>query len=317
MNRWFWLAGSTLAAAGGCGSGDGLPTTPPDEVAMVTADGFDSPMDAVSSPDGETFYFSAHAAGSDGTVESSAAIYRVASAGGSPEILFMGSPLEDPTGLLVSCDGGTLYIADAGVRAGDADPDLDDPSSPVYAFDLASATLTALPVDGVAESASLAMGPDCETLYITGFTADDRPALFTTGLDGAAAEIAYAGEPLVTPSGVFVDADRVAWVMDHQPDNMLGGALFAITDAGEASVVVDGLALSEPAGVSLVAGGETAVIPTRDEDGNGQLLHVNTRTGDSGVLESPMLNPAGIRTAREAAVMAVVDSDGDAIYRAQ
>lgn len=284
---------------------------------MVTADGFDSPMDAVASPDGETFYFSAHMTGDDPAVETSAAIYRVASAGGTPEIIYAGAPLEDPTGLLVSCDGATLYVADAGIRAGDSDAELDDPASPVYALDLGSATLTALAVDGVAESASLAMGPDCETIYITGFAADGAPALFTTGLDGAVAAVAYSGSPLSTPSGVYVDRDRIAWVMDHQADNMLGGALFAITEAGEASVVVDGLELSEPAGVSLVAGGETAVIPTRDEDGNGQLLHVNTRTGDSGVVESTMLNPAGIRTAREAAVMAVVDSDGDAIYRAQ
>jgi DNA-binding beta-propeller fold protein YncE len=283
---------------------------------MVTADGFDSPMDAVASPDGSAFYFSAHMAGADATTESSAAIYKVASAGGSPEILYVGAPLEDPTGLLVSCDGNTLYIADAGVRAGDADLELSDPASPVYAFDLASATLTALPVAGIAESASLAIGPDCETIYVTGFGDDGSPTLFTTTLDGAAATVAYAGAPLTSPSGVYVDVDRVAWVMDHQADNMLGGALFAIKD-GQATVVVDQLTLSEPAGVSLVAGGETAIIPTRDEDGNGQLLHVNTRTGDSGVVASDMLNPAGIRTAREAAVMAVVDSDGDAIYRAQ
>jgi DNA-binding beta-propeller fold protein YncE len=316
MKRWIWLAGA-LATAGACGGDKGLSTAPPGEVTMVTADGFDSPMDAVASPDGETFYFSAHMAGADAAVETSAAIYQVAASGGAPEILVMGSPLEDPSGLLVSCDGSTLYIADSGIRAGDADLELDDPSSPVYAFDLASATLTALPVDGVAEAASLAMGPDCETIYITGFTADDQPALFTTGLDGATAAVAYSGEPLSSPSGVFVDADRVAWVMDHLPGNMLGGALFAITADGEASIVVDGLALSEPAGVSLVAGGETAVIPTQNEDGDGQLLHVNTRTGESGVVESTMLNPAGIRTAREANVMAVVDSDGDAIYRAQ
>ena len=84
MNRWFWLAGGTLAVAGACGGGDkDLPTTPPEEVTMVTAEGFDSPMDAVSSPDGETFYFSAHMAGADATTESSAAIYRVASSGGT------------------------------------------------------------------------------------------------------------------------------------------------------------------------------------------------------------------------------------------
>lgn len=317
MHRWLWLAGSSLALAGACGGGDSsLPTTPPEEVTMVTAEGFDSPMDAVSSPDGETFYFSAHLADRDATTESSAAIFRVASAGGSPEVLVSGPPLEDPTGLLVSCDGSTLYIADAAARAGDADPERDGESSPLYALDLATLTLTALPADGVAESASLAIGPDCETVYVTGFTAEDQPALFTLSPDGGAATVAFAGAPLVSPSGVHVDADGVAWVMDHQPDNLLGGALFAIA-GGEATPVVEGLRLSEPAGVSLVAGGGTAVIGTVGDDGRGQLLAVEIASGEQSVVESDMVGPAGLKTAREAGVFAVADADGDAIYRAQ
>ena len=63
--------------------------------------------------------------------------------------------------------------------------------------------------------------------------------------------------------------------MDHHPVARLGGVLWAIDAAGEASEVVGGLGLSEPAGVSLVAGGGTAVIPNRTDDGAGQLLTVN------------------------------------------
>ena len=316
MHRWLWLAGSGLALAGACGGGNSLPTTPPEEVAMVTAEGFDSPMDAVASPGGETFYFSAHQSERDAATESSAAIFRVASAGGTPEVLVSGPPLEDPTGLLVSCDGETLYIADAAIRAGDADPELDDPASPLYALDLASITLTAVPVEGIAESASLAMGPDCETLFVTGFTAEGEPALFTVPPSGGAANVEYEGAPLASPSGIHVDADGVAWVMDHQPGNMLGGALYAIA-GGAATPVVEGLRLSEPAGVSLVAGGGTAVIPTVDDDGRGQLLHVEIESGERGVLETEMVGPAGLKTAREAGIFAVADADGDAIYRAQ
>lgn len=312
-----WLAGSGLALAGACGGGDTpLPTAPPSEVAMVTAEGFDSPMDAVSSPDGETFYFSAHRTGGDAATLSSAAIFAVASAGGSPEVLISGPPLEDPTGLLVSCDGDTLYIADAAIRAGDADPELDDPVSPIYALDLAAITLTAVPAEGIAESASLAIGPDCDTIYVTGFTAEGEPALFSMPLSGGVAAVEYSGAPLVSPSGVHVDRDGVAWVMDQQPQNMLGGALYAIA-GGEATAVVEGLRLSEPAGVSLVAGGGTAVIATVGDDGRGQLLTVEIESGEQGVVESDMAGPAGLKTAREAGVFAVADADGDAIYRAQ
>ena len=79
-----------------------------------------------------------------------------------------------------------------------------------------------------------------------------------------------------------------------------------------------GLPGGEPAGVSLVAGGRIAVIPTRDEDGGGLLRTIDTATGDETVVEVPeMAEPAGIRTATQAPVMAVVDADGDTIYRAE
>lgn len=310
------LAGAALAALAACGGGGDLPTAPPTSVTRVAAGGFDSPMDAVSSPDGSTFYFSAHQSARDAATPSSAAIFRVAAAGGEPEVLYAGLPLEDPTGLLVSCDGGSLYVADAAFRAGDADPEAADPGAAIHVLDLATLTLTALPSDGVAESASLAIGPDCDTLYVTGFTDAGEPALFRLPASGGTAEVAYAGAPLASPSGVHVDADGVAWVMDQQPDDMLGGALFAVAD-GQASPVVSGLRISEPAGVSLVAGGGTAVIPTLDDDGNGQLLTVDIASGATTTVASDMRGPAGIKTARSAGVLAVADADGDAIYRAE
>jgi hypothetical protein len=114
-----------------------------------------------------------------------------------------------------------------------------------------------------------------------------------------------------------VDADSVAWVMDNRPSRALGGALWAIDSQGEATEVVSGLGLSQPAGVSLVAGGGTAVIPNHTEDGAGQLITVNIDSGEQTIVESAMKDPAGIRTARGAGVFAVVDSEGGAIYRAE
>jgi hypothetical protein len=70
--------------------------------------------------------------------------------------------------------------------------------------------------------------------------------------------------------------------------------------------------------VSLVAGGQTAVMPTLDASGKGQLTAVDTVSGAvTQVPANDMLEPAGIRTAREAFIMAVVDAEGGAIYRAE
>ncbi len=323
MIRWYWLAGAlVLPACGGSGEDGGdkeLPTTPPETVTKVTEGGFDSPMDAVSSPDGSTFYFSAHLSMDDSAVESTAAIFKVAASGGEAEVVYTGLPLEDPSGLLISCDGATLYIADGGHQAGDEDAELNEGEdlSPIYQLDLAGATLSALSSAGISEAASLAMSPDCETIYATGFTEASIPALFTIARSGGAAAIVKQGAPLESPSGIHVDADRTAWVMDQLPGNLLGGALFAITPDGTTTEVAGGLSISEPAGVSLTAGGGTAVIATQSEDGDGQLLAVDIASGNQTVIETSMIAPSGLKTAREAGVMAVADGDGDAIYRAE
>jgi hypothetical protein len=106
--------------------------------------------------------------------------------------------------------------------------------------------------------------------------------------------------------------------MEHVADGEGLGALYAVTPAGEISEVVTDLRLGTPGGVSLAAGGDTAVIPTVDEDGNAQLVTVRISTGEKIVIDTPTLvDPAGIRTAREAGVFALVDSEGGAIYRAE
>jgi len=300
-------AGVLLAACGG--DDDGLTTEPPEEVEMVASGGFDSPLDAVASPDGETFYFTAFTTDEEGE----AALFSVPASGGDASLLHAGFPLEDPTGLVMSCDGSTIYLADIGPDGSE----LEDGQSLLYAWDVGGGALSPITVTGMAEAASLALAPDCETLYATGYADDGAPGLFRIALAGGAAEAVLTGSPLQSPSGVFVDADSVAWVMDQLPLRGSGGVLWAVTPGGEATEVVSGLGLSEPAGVSLVAGGGTAIIANRTPDGVGQLLAVHIDSGERTEIATSMIEPAGLRTAREAGVFAIADSDGDAIYRAR
>lgn len=316
---------AALAACGGGGDDDGddgdtpgdddveLPTDPPTATTMVATGGFTNPMDAVASPDGATFYFTAFT--DDPTPQ--AGIFAVPAAGGEVTSLTAGPPLENPSGLLLSADGSTLFVSDLGVRAGEPGDDAEaSGQSVLYTIGTSGGALTALPASGIAEAAGLALGPDEETLYVSGFTTDGQPALFTLPAAGGTASVVLAGAPLESPGGVFVDTDSVAWVMDNTPSRA-GGVLWAIDGAGEASEVVSNLGLSQPAGVSLVAGGGTAVIPNLTDDGEGQLLTVHIASGEQTIVASPMKDPAGIRTAREAGVFAVVDSEGGAIYRAE
>ena len=316
---------AALAACGGGGDDDddgddgssddgGLTTSPPEEVEMVTSGGFTDPMDAVASLDGSTFYFSAF------TQEhpAQAAIFSVSAEGGDASVLAAGPPLENPAGLLVSADGGTLYIADIGVRAGELGDDAEESTQSVlYSMSISGGALTAMSAAGIGEAAGLALAPDGDAIHVTGYNTAGQPGLFRVPAGGGAVEDILIGAPLESPSGVYVDSDAVSWVMDHHPSRGLGGALWAVTSQGEASEVVGNLGLSDPGGVSLVAGGGTAVIPNTTEDGEGQLTTVNIDSGEQTIVASPMKAPAGIRTAREAGVFAIADSEGDAIYLAR
>jgi hypothetical protein len=164
------------------------------------------------------------------------------------------------------------------------------------------------------------MGPDCKTLYATGRTADGTPALFSIATAGGAASVVFMGPPLVSPTGLHVDSEGVAWVMDHLAAGASGeGVLYAIPSTGSgATEVISGLKMGTPGGVSLTAGGGTAVMPTRDANGAAQLTTVHIASGDMDQVPAPdIIDPAGLRTARSAGVFAVVDSEGGAIYRAE
>jgi DNA-binding beta-propeller fold protein YncE len=293
------LALSAPAALMGCQSSDELPSDPPKAVEKVAAGGFSSPMDAVASLDGRTLYFTA--------VDDLKQPAVFATTGSTTTALAAGEPLESPIGLVLSCDGKTLYIADIG---GDAGAVLSLPTTGGAASDLGAT--------GIIRPGGLAMGPDCTTLFATGRTEDGAAALFK--IAGSVATPVWVGEPLVSPTGLHVDEAGVAWVMDHRAVGDDGeGVLFAIpSDGSAATQVVSNLKMGTFGGVSLTAGGGVAVLPTLDAEGRGQLTSVDIATGEIQQLATPdIIDPAGLRTARRAAVFAVVDSEGGAIYRAE
>ena len=299
------LTAAPLALVGcGSSSSEDLPTDPPTQVTQVTTGGFTSPTDAVASPDGKTFYFAAHDELNEPT------IYSVASTPGStPEVLAASEPLENPIGLVLSCDGATLYIADLGGENG-----------AILALSTSGGTPTDLGVTGIVRPASLAMRADCETIHVAGKTEDGLAALFAMTGGGGAASIIYKGEPLVSPTGMYVDTDGVTWLLDHRASGAGGeGVLWAIpADGSAANEVAGGLRLGTTGGCSLTAGGGTAVIPTKDADGNAQLTSIDIATGEMQQLATPDIqDPSGLRTARAAGVFAVVDSEAGAIYRAE
>ena len=111
------LAASLAAplALTACSNDGALSSDPPKGIELVASGGFTSPMDAVASLDGSEFYFTAYVADE----ERQPALFKTAArAGSTAEVLAAGDPLESPTGLVLSCDGKTLYAADMGGEDG-------------------------------------------------------------------------------------------------------------------------------------------------------------------------------------------------------
>lgn len=297
------LTAAPLALVG-CDGSESLTSEPPQSVTKVASGGFTAPTDAVASPDGKTFYFAAR------DEADAPAIFRVSSEPGSTaELMAVGEPLEMPINLVMSCDGDALYIADLGSELG-----------AVLSMPTAGGAVAPVSASGIVRPGGLAMAKDCTTLYATGRTDAGEPALFSMPAAGGGATVVYKGEPLVAPSGLHIDNDNVAWVMDNRAHGDNGqGVLFAIpADGSAANAVVSDLRMGSPGGVSLTAGGGTAVMPTRDADGNAQLTSVDIKTGVVVQLPAPtMIDPAGLRTARKANVFAVADQEGNAILRAE
>ena len=291
-------------AIGACHSGEDLTSDPPKKLTKVAQGGFSSPSDAVASPDGKTFYFAAY------DDQKQPSLWKTASKAGSTAMeIASGDPLGTPIGLVLSCDGKQLYIADIGGDVGS-----------VLAMSVDGGAPSDLGATDIVRPGGLAMGPDCTSLFITGRTSDGLPALFEMPATGGPSRVVWMGAPLQAPTGVHVDSAGVAWVMDHTAAGMHGeGVLFAIpSDGSSANEVVSNLKMGTPGGVSLVSGGGTAVMPTLDADGHAQLTSVDIASGDMSQLPAPdLIDPAGVRTARRANVMALVDSEGGAIYRAE
>ncbi|MEM7153350.1 MAG: hypothetical protein AAF799_10950 [Myxococcota bacterium] len=296
-----------LVTIAGCTTeGDtALPTTPPTHVELVADSGFRHAGAVAASPDGQTFYTTAY------DDDDRPGIFAIDAESGSVTALHVGEPLLYPTDLTLSCDGGTLYVSDQGI--GSSDTEFGDPTTPtdttggIHTLSTAGGSIATLAAHGISRAAGVVLDPECETLYITGDTEMFRPALFTVPVGGGSATIVHEGAPLVSPTGLHVDADQIAWVMDHGARNEQGeGLLFSISLDGEVGEVVGGLGMGRHGGVSLVPGGTTAVIPVRDERGQSQLLTANTATGEVSSLPTPdITHPTGVASARNAPVMVV------------
>lgn len=295
-----------LATIAGCKQdpSDGSPT-PPSKIELVADSGFRQAGAVESSPDGTTFYAAAY------DDMGRPAVFSIDVASGDVAPLHAGEPFLYPADLAMSCDGSTLYVADTGV--GVPDSEFGDPTEPLgqagglYMLSTSGGAPTRLETPGLSRAAGVVVSVDCESLYVSGSTAMELPAVFKLPVAGGTPTVLHEGAPLVSPTGVHVDADNVLWVMDHEARNESGeGMLLAVTESGEVSEVVGGLGMGRHGGVSLVPAGVNAVMPLVNDQGETELLIASTATLAVTTVPVPDLaHPTGVAAAREAPVMVI------------
>lgn len=298
------------------GDPDGLPDTAPTVIELLADAGFQDASAIAAAPDGDAFYFAAYdEAGAPG-------IFAV-DLDGTVTALHVGAPLAYPSDITVTCDGSTLLVSDVGgassIDATQAfEETADEIPGGIFSLSPEGGTPQPFSAQGVARAAGVIVSVDCAEVYVSGYTAEGVPAVFRAPVEGGAATVIHEGAPLVAPTGIHVDANDVAWVMDHHARSASGaeGLLFAIDDAGTVEEVVSGLGMGRHGGVSLAPGGVTAVIPVTDVLSGGARL-VTANTEDGGMDQVPtadILEPSGVAAARNAPVMAIAAES--AIYLA-
>ena len=301
------------------GSSGGEPNELPDDaptvIELLADSGFSDASAIAAAPDGSEFYFAAYdASGAPGIF--------VVDLAGEVRPLHVGAPLAYPSDVTVTCDGSTLLVSDIGgasnIDATQAfEEGTDEFLGGIFSLSVEGGDPQPFAATGVARAAGVIVSVDCEYLYISGYTEDGTAAVFTAPVEGGATTVLHQGAPLVAPTGIHVDADDVAWVMDHHARSASGaeGLLFAIDDCGAVTEVVAGLGMGRHGGVSLAPGGVTAIIPVSDDLGGARLVTANTEDGGMGrIPTAEILEPSGIAAARNAPVMVIAAES--AIYLA-
>jgi len=235
----------------------------------ATGDGatFQTPFDATPDPEGTNVYFTALAA--DGTP----GVFKTGAAGGPVTTLVSGDPLVAPFGISISDDGQTLFVADA---SADATADGED-SGGIYTLAVAGGKPSLLA--GTAGTHPRGVQVEGDAVYFSGFK-DGKPGVFKAAVGGGAVTQLGTSDGFSDPSGLAVTKSGAVLVMDSSPDGAVGSAVIKIDEAGQVSVLKDGLSVGHPAGIALLSDDSAALVSGLDSSGMDVVYKVDLASGE-------------------------------------
>lgn len=228
----------SLAALAGCADDAAPSASSPFRTPTVAtrSGGFQSPLDAAPSPDGETIYFVSRG-GDHGP-----GLFRVSASGGAATEVFAGAPLVTPRGLAMSSDGQRVVVADAaaGTRGG------------LYVIPVGGGAPTLLAgTEGTSpQGAEVVSQNGADQVYFTGSASDGSPAVFQVALAGGTVRVVAQGGMLHRPQSLAVTRSGVVFVSDRANSETGVGAVLRI-EGGAVTSLVNNVRLGDPAGITL------------------------------------------------------------------
>jgi hypothetical protein len=264
---------------------------------------FFSPFDAVPSPDGATVYFTAI-----DTASGKGAVYSVPAAGGPITTIAVG--MVAPSGIAVSGDGKTLYVADEAGAEDSASGDVTKDAGLFYTVGTAAnSTPTVAAKGGRPHSVTVARDAGCKDVVYVGTWTGGVPTISTF----AAGAFTMAVATKFEASGLDAAPDgTLYWV------ETVGGPWASIQTAkagGTGTTVASGLYVGYPAGLALSPDGKNLVLSAlAPADGTDSLVKLDTGgktlTQQQPATDKASIESAGLHRALAANVFAFVDGLG-------
>ena len=209
---------------------------------LAASTDFWSPFDAAPSPDGDIVYFTA-------VNEDGAAVYRVSTSGGAPQLLASGGELVAPFGVMPSTDGSQIFIVDSGAE----DPNQQDAPSG-HILSLAATGGTPSPISGTAgtgpRSLQVVNESGVDRIYYSGADTLGMPVIYAIDAAGGSPDVVATGGILKDPSGLVVTAGGIVYTVDSLAGTSGIGALLRVEN-GQITRFVDDLRVGYPAGLSI------------------------------------------------------------------
>lgn len=211
---------------------------------------FDTPWDAMPSPDGAIIYFTANG-------PTGAGVFSVPFGGGQTRALAVGAPFIAPRGLAVSTDGRQIYVADTDAVGADGRP------GSVFVLPVAGGA--PMPLADTAGTTphglDVVRAGSGDALYIAGVDpATKQPAIMRRGGAGAdAVRVIASGAPLKEPSGIAVAKDGTIYVADRLASGQNLGSVFRIVGS-TIETIAQGVRLGTPVAGAALTLDESALL---------------------------------------------------------